>query len=71
MVHHLGVTPRYLLRYVKVEERRRIIVWSGTDRELTSRLMEDAARDIVYPIGRCDKWDDHKGCPGHGSINEI
>lgn len=71
MIHHMGVTPQYILRYTDLKKRREVINWPGTDGELTDRLKEDAADGIIYPIGKCNRWNDHKGCPGHKKESEI
>jgi len=72
MIHHMCVSPRYLLLRLSPEERLKC--WQGdpgmTAEEMTRKLQQDLADGVVYPIGHCDNFDPHRGCLGHESLSD-
>ena len=67
--YHMGVTPRHLMMLRESGKTWDFILKSrpegASDEDIARRVREDAAGGIVYPIGSCPTWDEHKGCPGH------
>ena len=68
MYYHMAVTPRYLLNAMQGRTWRQYFHDKAkglTKADVEEQLRKDAAAGIVYPVGKCDNWDDKAGCQGH------